>query len=147
MTARFTYLQRCFYNMDSAAAEGNASGAQIHPLLRQRMLNRAATIAEGTPASTPPLPNRRSSLISNLSDTRNSFRSSTDSLLRSKGNDGMDTLASTDEPSNWISIPIVAAIVPAIVGLTHDNGAAVATDILLLAIASWFLHWCVRVPW
>lgn len=133
--------------MDSAPAEGNASGAQIHPLLRQRMLNRAATFAEGTSSSAPPLSRRRSSVLSDLSDTRHSFRSSTETLPRGKGNDEMDLRASADEPTNWISIPIVAAIVPAVVGLTHDNGAAVATDILLLVLASWFLHWCIRVPW
>ncbi|OAL50928.1 hypothetical protein IQ07DRAFT_620771 [Pyrenochaeta sp. DS3sAY3a] len=133
--------------MDSAPAEGNASGAQIHPLLRQRMLNRAATFAEGTSSSAPPLSRRRSSVLSDLSDTRHSFRSSTENLQRGKGNDEMDLRASADEPTNWISIPIVAAIVPAVVGLTHDNGAAVATDMLLLVLASWFLHWCIRVPW
>ena len=59
----------------------------------------------------------------------------------------MENLASSDEPSHWVLLPIVAAIVPAVVGLTHENGAAVATDMLMLALASWFLHWCVRVPW
>ena len=59
----------------------------------------------------------------------------------------MDHFASPDEPTHWISIPVLAAIVPAVVGLTFENGATIATDILMLALASWFLHWCVRVPW
>ncbi|KAJ4367139.1 hypothetical protein N0V83_007669 [Neocucurbitaria cava] len=111
------------------------------------MLNRAATFAEGVQPSTPGLSRRRSSLLSDLSDSRYSLRSSTDNLLRPGGNHDMDGLASADEPSHWVLLPIVAAIVPAVVGLTHENGAAVATDMLMLALASWFLHWCVRVPW
>lgn len=134
--------------MDGAApANGHASGSQIHPQLRQRMLNRAATFAEGTHSSAPPPPRRRSSLLSDLSDTRYSFRSSTDNLLRPSGNNAMDKATSVDEPTYWISIPVVGAIVPAVVGLTFENGAPIATDILILALAAWFLHWCVRVPW
>ncbi|KAF1850863.1 uncharacterized protein K460DRAFT_382428 [Cucurbitaria berberidis CBS 394.84] len=135
--------------MDGAPAESHSSGSQIHPQLRQRMLNRAATFAEGVQqqAPTAALPRRRSSILSDLSDTRHSLRSSTDDLLRSGGKHDMGSLTSSDEPSHWILLPIVAAIVPAAVGLTHKNGAAVATDMLMLALASWFLHWCVRVPW
>ena len=133
--------------MDVAPAESHSSGSQIHPQLRQRMLNRAATFAEGVQPSNPALLRRRSSLLSDLSDTRHSFRSSTDNLLRTGGNHDMEKLTSSDEPSHWVLLPIVAAIVPAVVGLTHENGAAVATDMLMLALASWFLHWCVRVPW
>ncbi|KAH7345868.1 hypothetical protein BKA66DRAFT_433957 [Pyrenochaeta sp. MPI-SDFR-AT-0127] len=133
--------------MDGAVPESHADGSQIHPVLRQRMLNRAASFAEGAQPSTPALPRRRSSLLSDLSDSRHSFRSSTDNLLKTSGNNDMDRFTSSDEPSHWISTPIVAAIVPAIVGLTYENGAAIATDILMLALASWFLHWCVRVPW
>ncbi|CAO2649608.1 Nn.00g069930.m01.CDS01 [Neocucurbitaria sp. VM-36] len=133
--------------MDGAPADSHSSGSQLHPQLRQRMLNRAATFAEGVQPSTSALPRRRSSLLSDLSDTRHSLRSSTDNLLRTGGNHEMEKLASSDEPSHWVLLPIVAAIVPAVVGLTHENGAAVATDMLMLALASWFLHWCVRVPW
>jgi len=59
----------------------------------------------------------------------------------------MANALATDEPTYWISVPVVAAIVPAVVGLTYENGAAIATDLLILGMAAWFLHWCVSVPW
>ena len=132
--------------MDDAPYEGHA----IHPQLRQRMLNRAATFAEGGRPSTPTSPpRRRSFLISDISDTRpdsrHSFRSSTDNLLRTSGNNDVDRHTS-DEPSQWIALPVVAAVVPAIIGLTVENGAEIATDLLILALAGWFLYWSVRVP-
>lgn len=116
--------------------------------LRQRMLKRAATCADGAGTSSPPrLARRRSSLLSNYSDTRFSHQSSMDDLPRTSGKYEMPKSKATDEPADWISIPVVAAIVPALVGLTYDNGAAIASDLLILAMAAWFLHWCVSVPW
>ncbi|CAN9365624.1 unnamed protein product [Alternaria alternata] len=131
--------------MDTAPADGQG----IRPQLRQRMLNRAATFAEGARPSTPPTapPRRRSSLVSDLSDSRYSLRSSSDSLLRTSGRNDMDKHATSDEPSRWLALPVVAAVVPAIIGLTVDNGADVATDVLILVLAGWFLHWSVKVPW
>ncbi|KAI0577609.1 hypothetical protein Ptr902_01513 [Pyrenophora tritici-repentis] len=131
--------------MEAAPAEGHAP---LHPQLRQRMLNRAATVAESALPSTSPtaMPRRRSSVVSNLSDTRYSLGSSTDNLLRAGKND-MDRHALLDEPSRWIALPVFAAVVPAIIGLTVENGAAIATDIFILVLAGWFLHWSVRVPW
>ncbi|KAJ4313358.1 hypothetical protein N0V94_006990 [Neodidymelliopsis sp. IMI 364377] len=71
--------------MDGVPTKGLNSDPQIPSQLRQRMLNRAATFAEGAqPSPARPL-RRRSSLLSDLSDSRHSFRSSTDNLLR--GND------------------------------------------------------------
>lgn len=121
----------------------------IHPQLRQRMLNRAATVAESAQPSTPPpaISRRRSSLVSDLSDTRHSFWSSTDNLAKNSGRNDRDRLAASDEPSQWIALPVVAAVVPAIIGLTVDNGAVIATDVLILVLAGWFLHWSVKVPW
>ncbi|KAF2196326.1 hypothetical protein GQ43DRAFT_343013, partial [Delitschia confertaspora ATCC 74209] len=116
----------------------------IHPLLRQRMLNRAATISEGARPS-PPRP-RTGSVISDLSESRYSFRSSTDNLLRA-GKDDMNTLTSSEEPSVWDSLPLAFAILPAIGGLLFQNGSSVVTDMLLLGLGSMFLNWCVRAPW
>ncbi|KAF2112003.1 hypothetical protein BDV96DRAFT_498381 [Lophiotrema nucula] len=131
--------------MAEATADNNATSSQVHPLLRQRMLNRAATFSEG--AQPPPsLRRRRSSVLSDYSDTRHSFRSSSDNLLRTSGND-MDTLTSSNEPSFWHSAPLAFALLPAVGGLLFQNGSAVVTDILLLAFASLFLNWCVRAPW
>jgi hypothetical protein len=122
----------------------------IHPQLRQRMLNRAATVAEGAQPCTPPAAvsrRRRSSLVSDVSDTRHSLWSSTDNLLRTSGKHDADRRAASDEPSRWIALPVVAAVVPAIIGLTVENGAVIATDVLILVLAGWFLHWSVKVPW
>lgn len=133
--------------MDGAPAESHVTGSQIPSQLRQRMLSRAATFAEGAQPYTPALPRRRSSLFSNLSDAQHSFRSSTDSLLRPAKHNDMDKLASSDEPTFWHSSPIVFAILPAVAALTHQNGGAFATDILLILLAGWFMSKCVAVPW
>lgn len=126
--------------------QGPATTSQINPLLRERMLNRAATFSEGARPTQHPLNRRRSSLLSDTSDTRHSLRSSTDSLLRSSNND-MGRLSSSDEVSVWHSAPLAFAILPAVGGLLFQNGSAHVTDILLLGFASMFLNWCVRSPW
>jgi len=132
---------------DYAAAESRTTSAQIHPLLRQRVINRASTFSEGA-HPTPTLPQRRSSVFSEYSidEARHSIRSSTDNLLRPGGND-MEKLLSSEAPSHWHSAPLVFAILPAIGGLLFQNGSAVVTDILLLGLGSMFLNWCVRSPW
>lgn len=122
----------------------------ITPQLRQRMLNRAAIFGESVQPSTPPtaVSRRRSSLVSDLSDTRPSLWSSTDNLPRTGVKYDMDRQdAASDEPSRWIALPVVAAVVPAIIGLTVENGAVIATDVLILVLAGWFLHLSVKVPW
>lgn len=125
--------------MEDPSPESQPPGSQINPLLRQKMLSRAATF-EGSNA---PLSRRRSSMLSDTSDTRHSFRSSTDSLRTA----GRHELASLDEPTHWISSPVLFAVLPAIGGLLYQNGGPILTDVLTLALASWFLHWCVRFPW
>jgi hypothetical protein len=90
---------------------------------------------------------RRSSLLSNFSDAQHSFRSSTDNLLRLGERNETAKLAGSDEPSHWISNPIIFALLPAAAALTHQNGAAFATDILLLVLAAWFMNWIVQTPW
>lgn len=130
--------------MEDAPAEGLTSEAQIPFQLRQRMLNRAATFAEGVqPPPTRPL-RRRSSLLSDLSDTRHSIRSSTDNL---RGTDDYDKVTALEDGNNWLSSPVIFAIFPAIGGLLYQNGAAVLTDLFTLGLASWFLHWCCTFPW
>lgn len=121
-----------------------APAEQIHPLLRQRMLNRAATFSEG--ASSSPS-RRRGSILSQYSDTRHSFRSSTDDLPQFSGKNDMERLTTTDEVSLWHSAPLAFAIVPAFAGLLFQNGGAIVTDILLLGFGALFLNWCVRTPW
>jgi hypothetical protein len=110
------------------------------------MLNRAATFSEGAHQPIPPLPRRRNSTLSEYSDTRHSSRSSTDNLLRASGTD-MDPLTTSNEVSVWHSAPLAFAILPAVGGLFFQNGGSIVTDMLLLALASMFLNWCVRSPW
>lgn len=74
-----------------------------------------------------------------------SIRSSTDNLFN-PGSRDKETLPQ-DEPSHWHSLPLVFAILPAVSGIFFNNGSAVVTDILLLALASLLLNWCVRMPW
>ncbi|KAF1971894.1 hypothetical protein BU23DRAFT_590493 [Bimuria novae-zelandiae CBS 107.79] len=131
--------------MAEAPADNSPLGSQINPLLRQRMLNRAATFSEG--AQPPPVPRRRSSILSQYSDTRPSFRSSTDDPSRTLGNNDMEKLTKTDDISIWHSAPLAFAIVPAFAGVFFQNGGALVTDILLLGFGSLFLNWCVRTPW
>ena len=132
---------------DYAAAESRTTSAQIHPLLRQRMINRASTFSEGA-HPTPPLSQRRGSVFSEFSinETRHSIQSSTDNLLRPGGND-VEKLLLSEASSHWHSAPLVFAILPAIGGLLFQNGSAVVTDVLLLGLGSMFLNWCVRSPW
>jgi hypothetical protein len=126
--------------MEGAAADGPSA-------LRQKMLNRASTFTDGARPSFPNLARRRSSLLSNFSDAQHSFRSSTDNLLRLGERNETAKLAGSDEPSHWISNPIIFALLPAAAALTHQNGAAFATDILLLVLAAWFMNWIVQTPW
>ncbi|KAF2128355.1 hypothetical protein P153DRAFT_386478 [Dothidotthia symphoricarpi CBS 119687] len=129
-----------------APSHGHASASDISPLLRQRMLNRPATFAEGVQHSPSAPSARRSSLLSNFSDTRHSFRSSTEDL-KFRGNNDMDKFTSSDEPTHWSSAPVVFAVLPAVGGLLYQGGGPILTDLLTLLLAGWFLNWCVRSPW
>jgi hypothetical protein len=135
--------------MDRAPAD--PSGSQIPAALRQRMLSRASTFAEGV---RPPSPNtsnaslrRRSSLLSNLSDTQQSLRSSTDSLLRTSRHNDIDRLAAPDESTWWHQSPVLVAVIPALAALTHPNGGTIATDLVMLLLSAWFLHKAAEAPW
>jgi len=131
-----------------ASATVETSGAHIHPLMRQRLLNRASTFAEGVPPS-PSLPRRRSSVLSDRSESRHSLRSrgSTDNLLRPAGYDGMENLIQSEEYSHWHSAPLAFAILPAVGGLLFKNGGSIVADVLLLGLGSLLLNFCVRTPW
>ncbi|KAF2811357.1 uncharacterized protein BDZ99DRAFT_440154 [Mytilinidion resinicola] len=131
-----------------ANATAESSGAQINPLLRQRMLSRASTFAEGVQPA-PAIPRRRSSVLSDLSESRHSLRSrsSTDNLARSGPYDGMENLIQSEEPSHWHSAPLAFAILPAVGGLLFKNGSSIVTDVLLLGLGSLLLNFCVRTPW
>ena len=110
---------------------------------RHRQLSRTA--ASGEVGSS--LNHRRGSLFSDtISETRRSFRSSTDDLFlpRVRAHSGLRT---DHEPSHWHSVPLGLALLPAVGGLFFQNGSAVVTDVTLLALAAIFLNWSVRLPW
>ncbi|KAI9679077.1 MAG: hypothetical protein M1829_001747 [Trizodia sp. TS-e1964] len=89
---------------------------------------------------------RRESLFSDVSDdTRNSIFSATDDILFPKPKvDGPHT---SHEATNWHSVPLAFAILPALGGLAFHNGSAVVTDVMLLGLAAVFLNWSIRLPW
>lgn len=132
--------------MDHAPAD---AGSPIPSQLRQKMLSRASTFAEGVQPPSPKLNRRRSSLLSNLSESQHTLRpsSSIDSLRRASKNYDMDKLTSSDEPTWWHSSPILIAIVPAVAALYHPKGGTIATDIVLLFLGAWFMQKCCTVPW
>ncbi|KAK4639686.1 hypothetical protein QC761_710540 [Podospora bellae-mahoneyi] len=51
------------------------------------------------------------------------------------------------EVSWGATLPLVFALLPALVGLVFKNGSSVITDLILLGLAAVFLHWSVTVPW
>lgn len=133
-------------NISGVSLPPQSANRQISPgpsQRRQRGLGRAVNLADGT----SPLNRRRSSLFSeNISETRNSLRSSTEDLFLPRVN-GASVFDSEQEPSHWHSIPLGLALLPAVVGVFIKNGSAVVTDITLLALAAIFLNWSVRLPW
>lgn len=109
--------------------------------LRNRPLGRAATFAEPAPR----FAHRGSSFVSeSLSESRRSLRESTDDLFlpRAKA-DNNDKL----ETSNWHSVPLALALLPAVGGLLFQGGSAFVTDLTLLGLAAVFLNWALRMPW
>ena len=116
----------------------STSRSSLSPL-RQRPLNRAATFGDGFPS----LRHRRSS---NLSETAQSFKSSTDSLLLPRAKSPEEVIHHVEE-SHWQSVPLALALLPAVGGLIFHNGGAVVTDVTLLVLAAVFLNWSVRLPW
>jgi hypothetical protein len=121
-------------------------------------LRRAVTVDESTPikhrsstnrfsgnfeATSPTNPRRRSSNFSEYSFNEvRKLQSSTDDLLLPRA--GVKT---NDEASHWHSVPLAFALFPAVGGMLFQNGSAVVTDIMLLALAGIFLNWSVRIPW
>lgn len=85
-----------------------------------------------------------SSISETLSESRVSLKASTDDLLLPRA--GLDRRADL-ESSNWHSLPLGLALLPALGGLFFQNGSAFITDVTLLALAAIFLNWAVRLPW
>ena len=109
--------------------------------LRNRHIGRAATFAD----SAPRFARRGSSFLSEtLSESRRSFRESTDDLLLPRARTDHDHHL---ESNNWHSVPLGLALLPALSGLFFNNGSAFVTDISLLGLAALFLNWAVRLPW
>jgi hypothetical protein len=86
-------------------------------------------------------PRRRSSTFSDysLNETKKNLR---DEILN-PGGLGMPS----HDGSNWASVPLVFALLPAVGGILFKNGSAVVTDVMLLGLAAVFLHWSVTQPW
>ncbi|OJD22544.1 hypothetical protein ACJ73_06108 [Blastomyces percursus] len=132
------------------SSQSVASSAGSAPHLRHRGLNHSATTSFAEPSSNqPPGPGRlpRSSTFSDtVSEARNSIKSSTDDLFLPRVSSRARSLYDNNE-SNWQSVPLALALLPAVGGLLFQNGSAVATDITLLVLAAVFLNWSIRLPW
>lgn len=123
-----------------AAQTGRATSPPVAGL-RQRPLGRSATPTE----SAPQFARRGSSFVSeSLSESRRSLKESTDDLFLPRVSTDRDTHVET---SNWHSLPLGLALLPALGGLFFNNGSAFITDISLLGLAALFLNWAVRLPW
>ncbi|PGH01985.1 hypothetical protein GX51_04917 [Blastomyces parvus] len=133
----------------SSQPVASSAGSSPHHL-RHRPLNHSATISFVEASSNkPPGPGRlrRSSTFSDtVSEARDSIKSSTDNLFLPRVNSSVRSLDDNNE-SNWQSIPLALALLPAVGGLLFQNGSAVATDITLLVLAAVFLNWSIRLPW
>lgn len=127
---------------DTPTPTAKSSGRQSDSPIRSRLLGRASAIAD----ISNPLQHRRSSNFSeSVESTRQSIKSSTDSLLLPKVTSPV--LEIHHEPSHWHSAPLALALLPALGGLFFQNGSAVVTDLTLLGLAAVFLNWSVRLPW
>ncbi|EEQ86006.1 uncharacterized protein BDCG_09275 [Blastomyces dermatitidis ER-3] len=136
--------------ISSSIQTPGASSPGSAPHLRHRGFNHSATTSFVEPSShQPPGPGRlrRSSTFSDtVSEARNSIKSSTDNLFLPRVSSRARSLDDNNE-SNWQSVPLALALLPAVGGLLFQNGSAVATDITLLVLAAVFLNWSIRLPW
>ncbi|RKU41783.1 hypothetical protein DL546_004847 [Coniochaeta pulveracea] len=82
-------------------------------------------------------PRRRSSTFSDysLSEAR---RNLSDDILNPTGT-GLDLV--NPHNSNWGSIALGFALLPAVGGLFFEKGSSLVTDVMLLGLAAIFLHW------
>lgn len=133
-------------NPSASALPSSQSGRHVSPSphdLRRRPLARAATLADGYAQ----MNRRRSSFLSEtLSETRKSFRSSTDDILLPRAR-GENDFQDQDDASHWHSLPLALALFPALGGIFFKNGSAFITDVTLLALAAIFMNWALRSPW
>ncbi|KAI0148444.1 hypothetical protein GGR57DRAFT_493612 [Xylariaceae sp. FL1272] len=128
----------------SATINDARSSSPEFPLRRAATINYPSVrhrIASANPPSTADNHaftnlRRRSSGYSDLLET------SADELLNPSKSD-TDTIAT----SNFVYIPLILALLPAVAGIFFENGAAFFTDLTLLSIAALFLHWSVTQPW
>lgn len=133
-------------NPPFGSSQTTANATANSPFMRQRFSGRAAAFDEGAGASLSPQMRSNSMFsISSFDETRRALRSSTDDLLLPRVSRPEDDLH--EEPSQWQSLPLALAIIPAFGGLFFKNGRATVTDILLLGLSAIFLNWSLRLPW
>ncbi|CAK7563791.1 MAG: hypothetical protein SEPTF4163_001668 [Sporothrix epigloea] len=120
-------------NSFSSVASQNASN-NIH--------ESANANANANASSSPPAAFRRRS--SNFSDYSQDARD----FLNLKPLDELtESLRHNQPTSNWDSLPLAFALLPAVGGLLFQGGSSFVTDLLLLCLGGVFLHWSVTQPW
>lgn len=133
-------------NSPSGSSHTTANAIPNPPFMRHRISGRAAAFDEGLGTLSPSQMRSNSMFsISSFDETRRSLRTSTDDLLLPRVSRPEDDLH--EEPSQWQSLPLALAIIPAFGGLLFSNGRATVTDILLLGLSAIFLNWSLRLPW
>jgi len=89
-------------------------------------------------------PRRRGSSFSDYS-LNEARRSLHDDLLNPRPKDDGDL--GVHEASSLSTLPLAFALLPALGGIFFQGGSAIITDMMLLGLASIFLHWSVTQPW
>lgn len=127
-------------NGGAAAAESPSSGSDSHgPFPPPSGMRRASTAGPFRPGLSPEGGRlRRSSTLSEfLTEANKTFQEE----IVHPGPSPLTT-------RTWVSwLPIVFAALPPIAGLFFKNGAAFCNDLILLGLASVFLHWSITFPW
>ncbi|KAF2666411.1 hypothetical protein BT63DRAFT_482170 [Microthyrium microscopicum] len=120
----------------------SATGAQLPRRSTGLPLRRTSTGGHSN-SGIPPLRKSRSRQFSH---------SSTDigldpAYLSTINENGSANAAKQDEGSHWHAFSLAFVALPALSGMIFENGGAVMTDVLILALGCLFLYWSVKWPW
>ncbi|KAL2160514.1 hypothetical protein VTH06DRAFT_1202 [Thermothelomyces fergusii] len=125
----------------SAPLSPRSLGRQPTERVNAPTMRRTSTAGTAGPeTATENRPRRRSSAFSqySFSEARQDFQ---EEIL----DPGPSPESTTRTWKSWL--PIMFALVPPFAGLFFKNGTAFFSDLILLSLASIFLHWSITAPW